>query len=863
MKGLFALLPCTHAVDDVSTLLSVKATMKSETSLLENFMKGVDGRNVTQMASLMQNLVESQLFGDGVTETSGDGKLDSDISDALKTIKELLLGDIQRALTAEHADDQHSVGQLHKCWDQCATARDSDEQQVDDLWTIMQQSKVAHETCRSDVHAKYVDKVEKCNALDIWIEGLKCPDCYKEECVTIHDPSNTKVGDMLQAHISWAKSSYAEWSVKHAACAQAVRDHEAADLECDKTQGSFESGTCAHRQALWTSCTVNQMACCQRCSNEFNAEVNRVECAEKDRKIDWSATKKIECYIDVLMASPTDAELQAKCKADGKACINQWRENKYKSCEEVCVDIDYEAGDYYLVDGVNSTHRTDSAHGDRCTLHLDIHFPAMPSCVNCPPPVPGPCEEQWINTYYSAYDSKLAVTELEDENECHPDQHVRWWAYSRAECLPCAPLIGRTCGVGPHPEVKDSCFYGNQVKIFATDQMLKSDSYLNLGEVIVNGGAKMKVTLSDSWAAPHLKDNCVDGNPDTFCHSKNPKGWWVAFTLEEPTCIETITVLNRHDGWHDRIVGAGISVINQGTEIFTDTFDSTKKSYEWNLREGGKVDVSAALVTSSKSAMLAAGWSWTGCTTSHHGGDNLDSGIWCHSQEEMHLKIPMSGGPSWCTATFMNGYGNTAANGFVRFMKNGVQLGEARANSQATVSFEYHAGDALELWEGFAIAKVPANWIQCGPQPLEGPISAQVISEHDTYDHRFLAKNVLDSTWHGGSHNNGQTYLTRNCGGGWFVMQMQETGIIKEFQILNTCNTPYNDRSAKDISISLSIDNTNWENVINYQMQRCTPIKGDPLVLPSPNPIKAQYIKVELKTCYGASAGLNYFQAFR
>jgi len=247
--------------------------------------------------------------------------------------------------------------------------------------------------------------------------------------------------------------------------------------------------------------------------------------------------------------------------------------------------------------------------------------------------------------------------------------------------------------------------------------MLKSDSYLNLGEVTVNGGAKMKVTLSDSWAAPHLKDNCVDGNPDTFCHSKNPKGWWVAFTLEEPTCIETITVLNRHNGWHDRIVGAGISVINQGTEIFTDTFDSTKKSYEWNLRDGGKVDVSAALVTSSKSAMLAAGWSWTGCTTSHHGGDNLDNGIWCHSQEEMHLKIPMSGGPSWCTATFMNGYGNTAANGFVRFMKNGVQLGEARANSQATVSFEYRAGDALELWEGFAIAKVPANWIQCGPQP--------------------------------------------------------------------------------------------------------------------------------------------------
>jgi hypothetical protein len=160
--------------------------------------------------------------------------------------------------------------------------------------------------------------------------------------------------------------------------------------------------------------------------------------------------------------------------------------------------------------------------------------------------------------------------------------------------------------------------------------------------------------------------------------------------------------------------------------------------------------------------------------------------------------------------------------------------------------------------------------VNCGPpkkskkaKVIEGPISAVIVSEYDTYDGRFPAKNVLDSTWQGGSHNNGQTYLTRNCGGGWFVMQMQDVGAIKEFHILNTCNTPYNDRSAKDITISLSSDNSNWDTVLNYQMQRCTPIKGDPLVLPNPEPIKAQYIKVELKTCYGASAGLNYFQAFR
>jgi len=151
MKGLLAIFPCLHA-DDTSTLLSLRSQLSttSESFAIENFMKGVEGRNVTQMASLMQNLVESQLFGDGATgeAASGDIQLDSDIKEALKTIKQLLLGDIQKALKNEHSLDQHSVNQLHRCWDQCKIAHDEDQDQVDELWELMQSSKTQHETCR-------------------------------------------------------------------------------------------------------------------------------------------------------------------------------------------------------------------------------------------------------------------------------------------------------------------------------------------------------------------------------------------------------------------------------------------------------------------------------------------------------------------------------------------------------------------------------------------------------------------------------------------------------------------------------------------------------------------------------------------
>jgi len=231
----------------------------------------------------------------------------------------------------------------------------------------------------------------------------------------------------------------------------------------------------------------------------------------------------------------------------------------------------------------------------------------------------------------------------------------------------------------------------------------------------------MSVTLSDSWAAPHLKDNCVDGNPDTFCHSKHAHGWWVAFTLDEPTCINSVTVLNRHSCCQDRIVGSGISIVNQGTEIWTDTFDKNVMKYTWNLAGGPQspVDVSNALVVSPLQQMFDAGWEWTGCAHNDHGGSHLVGGIWCHSQKQMHLKVPMSGGPSSCTATWSNAYSNTGADGFVRLMKNGVQLDEARANEQKTVTFDYKDGDAIEFWEGFAIIKVTADWLSCGD--LVGP----------------------------------------------------------------------------------------------------------------------------------------------
>jgi tyrosinase len=580
MRSALLLLPSAVA-EDTTTLLSMTngLGLKLQTGAgahVGEMMDSLKSRNVTQMASMMQTMVESTIAGDGVA-------LDGDILQALDAIKQMLLGDIQAALQREHDLDQLALGRLSHCFTRCKLARGEDDDEADRFREEMLVAKGGHERCREAVYAKYVTRVEECNALDAWTASLDCPDCVKEECAVIRNPDQRNIGDMLQKHLDWAVVKYSEWEEKHAACVKAVYDFESTDADCDKSQYQFEESSCSRRQALWTSCNVNQMSCCAGCSVEFYEEVNRIECAEKDRKIDWSATKKIECYIDVLMLSPTSDELQSRCGADGKNCLNNWREAKYKACEDVCAEVDYDAGGYAVVDGVNTTHRVAGSYDpytpspeDRCTRHLDIDFPMMPACDKCPPPVPGPCEFAFISTYYSEYDSTSIVEELgEDAHACHPDVHQHWWAYSRAECRPCPALIGRCLDEDP------SCFYGDEVKIFATDA---TREWLNLGEVLVNGGsATMTVTISDEYSATHNKDNCVDGNLHSFCHSKNPTGWWVSFKLDAPTCIESIEVVNRKDCCAHRIEGAGIKILNRGTDIWQDTFEGVESSYTWTL----------------------------------------------------------------------------------------------------------------------------------------------------------------------------------------------------------------------------------------------------------------------------------------
>merc|ERR1719159_548653 len=99
--------------DDTSTLLSLKVHTSLEVGV-DHLLDAVGSRNVTQMSSLLQNLVEETISNDAAAYD-----LDGDVKAALKMIKEVLIGDIRAALTESHCFDQTALQESMHCFEKC------------------------------------------------------------------------------------------------------------------------------------------------------------------------------------------------------------------------------------------------------------------------------------------------------------------------------------------------------------------------------------------------------------------------------------------------------------------------------------------------------------------------------------------------------------------------------------------------------------------------------------------------------------------------------------------------------------------------------------------------------------------------
>jgi hypothetical protein len=488
-------------------LASVSALETSSTA--HSLLTAVGHRNATKMEALVQGLVEESISEPG-------WKFDQDIKDALEAIRSMFVKNIQAALTeAMKVDQEHMNCFTKECFSGCLdsfSARDAEcngmEKKCEGFWH-------GHVHCRHEVKGLYIHMAQSCGALHSFILGWEDEECTPEKCLCPdltwchqrggpYDECSAHTGDCASGYGSWLKrmiqkyqSGYAEWSKLYGECKMSYHAFLTADMSCDATQKSFEQCMCEKNRCHDTVCNIEYENCYADCSAKYEGHVFEKQCLEKDRKIDWSATKKIECYVDILLHDYTKEELLSKCGSE--TCINEAREADYKHCHTICLEVDYEGVWPSIIRGPSLTDYTSQIDhhaprpetsqyllGDtvvyecdmngaeiftnhrggvtreeekRCTEHLDIDFQIPPCKQPCTPPPPV-CDEAFHKKWYFQYDDASRITEISDccplqGETCFADvtlksssdghsfgwisvsEHTHAWAFNRCPCTDC------------------------------------------------------------------------------------------------------------------------------------------------------------------------------------------------------------------------------------------------------------------------------------------------------------------------------------------------------------------------------------------------------------------------------------------
>jgi hypothetical protein len=570
-KILLTLAGLTRGHDEVTMLSLGRASADLAVQSAEALIETVSTqKNVTQMASFIAEMAHNER----------GNTLDENVKKALQEIKTIMLQPLEDSLKKEHGDDQDLLNGLNQCFRDAKSEYENTKAGSAQLQGYMINSKNALTTCRTNVHKDYETVIETCTTMDEWVAelNLKWYSGMTQECVW---DSRDKIGGHILGGLDWYKANHKIWLEYHTTCLAAIRTWNEKDMACDTVQSTFERNTCALRQDQWSNCHDHLMTECSRCSAEFDDHVHQAECREKDRKVDWSAAQKIRCYIDVLMASPSDEELQENCK-DGENCLSEFRIAQYKECEQRCTEVDYERedGEYAEVDGVNSTHRASGADAEakenRCTRDLDLDFPMKEECEPCPPLPPFPCEHEFIEEHYASYLSTAWASPIEEgTKECSGYVHQEWFAFGQAECRPCPVLVGKD----PTNHDARCQAYGNEIRV-----VYRGENTINIMEVVVNGQRPARATMSSAYNADFPASNCIDGDVNTLCHThRRDSHQYLSVHLDSPQCINTIEVYNR-PGFEYRLVGSSIEVLTEGTRMWTGAFLTEQNKYDWEFQ---------------------------------------------------------------------------------------------------------------------------------------------------------------------------------------------------------------------------------------------------------------------------------------
>jgi hypothetical protein len=363
ITGALASASSSDILEDVTTLLSTSATEDDAAMLsvaaISNSLKLAAQENSDSSAANALNEVSraqdprraSELLQEFALNHAESGQaLDADTRKKLIAIRDILTNETYIALEQAHRHDQDLLNKHARAINECGykhimhLQQDVEGQEVQ----LVRDTEATMYKCQGlpvglvalekperywanwtgvndpkyddpnfiDCSEAHLNMFTTCNELDKFVRGLPTPNCVAPvSAVEMVEPSCdggiSGVDVNLLDHFTNMKENalfyQGTWRELKAACDAARKYYDEICIdECARKQRIFEQAFCSYRQGLHATCREYQ-GCHVLTEAEFMDLLKTVMYNADGRKIDWKAIHKIECYINVLISSETNA----------------------------------------------------------------------------------------------------------------------------------------------------------------------------------------------------------------------------------------------------------------------------------------------------------------------------------------------------------------------------------------------------------------------------------------------------------------------------------------------------------------------------------------------------------------------------
>jgi len=278
--------------DERLTMLQLKD--KREVSLNKEQIVAANQESSKRMAKAQATHVKQLAFVENLAKSmvGSNASIDDTAKEALHAIDETLKNSL-KILQDSHDTDQALLNTLAGRVTNCHTSFLDAKSENADAKDKVDDQKEAHEKCRTKLGGEIDDRNNKCDELDNFVGGLTPPAC------SIPDEDLT---NYWRNYKNFHDNNYDTWKEKKDLCDAATTLGENTEDTCDGNQEDFESGLCALRLTVVSACETYD-SCYSVSRADFDTAFETTQTQESQRKVEWTAVKKIQCYITILLST--------------------------------------------------------------------------------------------------------------------------------------------------------------------------------------------------------------------------------------------------------------------------------------------------------------------------------------------------------------------------------------------------------------------------------------------------------------------------------------------------------------------------------------------------------------------------------